>query len=75
VFGCLVTSKLSVRFAECGSGDGECGCGDGDLFTTYVAYRSCTDEITKRLKQPISGVCCSVKCVESAGPLEEIQHF
>jgi len=75
VFGCLVTSKLAVRFAECGGGDGERGCGDGDLFTTYVAFRSGTDEITERLKQPISGVCCSVICVESAGPLEEIQHF
>ena len=68
MFGCLVTSKLAVRFAEC-------GCGDGDLFTTYVASRPVTDEIIERLKQPISGVCCSVICVESAGPLEEIQHL
>ena len=54
MFGCLVTSKLAVRFAECGGGDGERGCGDGDLLTTYVAFRSGTDEITERLKQPIS---------------------
>ena len=36
----------------------------------YVAFStSGTDEITERLKQPISGVYCSVICVESAGPL------
>jgi hypothetical protein len=45
---------MAVRFAECGGGDGERGCGDTDPFTTYVAFRSGTDEITERLKQPFS---------------------